>query len=547
MKGFLSCNNPIKVPTLKGLTLVPCGHCVQCLVAKRKKLELLLSLETQAHKYCELINLTYSDDFVPWIDASSITGIPYNSELDYFSKNVLPLHLGNRMIKRYIPSKKAYVDVVDKSSVGRYVTTLPLMERYISYDTFNITSVLSDLQIYNKRINEYYERYPFRKRGESRKENHVAILLNEDLQKYLDRFKKWCWNNYGVRLRYFAVGEYGTNSLRPHWHIVCFHDSDELRHAFEDVYIYPNSTDENPRECSHSLRNAALWRFGDCTTTPTDGYASSYLSGYLNQSAHLPKILAKFPQKTFHSPFLGERRDKQQLASLLKSGDFERLITARIKDRKGIERNVSVPSASYSRFHIGYSCDGIQGTKDTYSLLRSAKCFIDKTDLNIYDEEDIYRAFVYLHGLFSCEDGLSPCFPDRIAFMPLLQYIEDYQVETFRTKATLNPLKSVFYAAKKLYTCSNFLGLEPWEYLRLVRKFENWLDMLNLNTHLKLLEDNPTLSYQYYMSFDEIYGIPDISKYRTYSYFQNQMSLANMDYVSSVKHREVLQTYKTDI
>ena len=59
MKGFLSCNHPVKVNTLKGVRLVACGHCIQCKTAKRRKTELLLSLETQQNRYCELINHTH--------------------------------------------------------------------------------------------------------------------------------------------------------------------------------------------------------------------------------------------------------------------------------------------------------------------------------------------------------------------------------------------------------------------------------------------------------------------------------------------------------
>ena len=105
MKGFLSCNHPVKVNTLKGVKLVSCGKCIQCKTARRRKTELLLSLETQAHKYCELINLTYNDEFIPWVDLSAIDGHYYfdSSELDSFLRSVHPIHFGDRYKNMYNP------------------------------------------------------------------------------------------------------------------------------------------------------------------------------------------------------------------------------------------------------------------------------------------------------------------------------------------------------------------------------------------------------------------------------------------------------------
>lgn len=546
MKGFLSCNRPVKVPTLKGLKLVACGKCIQCKTSKRKKTELLLSLETQSHKYCELINLTYSDEFIPWVDLSAVDG-KYNDispELDYFMRIAHPIHFGDRTKRMYNPRTRSYYEVVDSYyQKPHYTTAFGAAERWSNFDYFSYTNFITDLQTYNKRIDEYYQKYPWRKRGVSRQKHHVAILWNEDLQRYLDRLKKWCLRNYGVKIRYFAVGEYGTNSLRPHWHIVLFHDSLQLRHAFQDVWQYPNSTPNNPREISNALRGAALWSFGDCTTSTTDGFASSYLSGYLNQSAHLPELLGSFPQKTFKSTFLGEGRNFEQISSLLKSRDFEGLVTSYVKSRKGLVHSVPTPSASYSRFHIGYSFDGLQTPKTAYPLFRATKWFLNRsTDLNIYDDEQIYKVLLWFT---SPSVRLSRL--DESIIRPLRDYVGDYALIAFRQKNTLNPLKSLFYATKKLYKMSHLLGMNTWQYLTLVHEFEKWYDYQNLIHHLEMLEQNPTLAYQYYSTFDEHSGIPDFEKYSKMSYFMNQQSIANMDWYSSIKHKDVVMTYKTDL
>lgn len=545
MKGFLSCNSPIKVNTLKGLKLVACGHCIQCKTAKRRKTELLLSLETQGHKYCELINLTYSDEFIPWVDLSAVDG-KYNDvspELDYFMRVAHPIHFGDRTKRMYNPKTKEYYSVVDSYyQKPHYTTAFGACERWSSFDSFGYTDFIVKLQNYNKRVDEYYIKYPWRNRGVSRQKNHIAILWNEDLQRYLDRLKKWCLRTYGEKVRYFAVGEYGTNSLRPHWHIVLFHDSYELRKSFNDVWKYPNSTEQNPREIANSLRDAALWTYGDCTTTTTDGFASSYLSGYLNQSSSLPRLLAAFPQKTFKSTFLGESRSYEQIATLFKSGDFERLVTSRLRSRKGVEHSVPTPSTSYNRFHIGYSFDGLKTPKTAYPLFRATKYFLNRVDISIYDDKDIYDVLLWLNRPRSAFESL-----EYKCLAPLLDYVHDFAILAFRQKNTLNPLKSLFYATKKLYKMSNLLGFNTWQYLTLVDRFEKWYDYQNLTNHLSMLEQNSTLAYQYYSTFDQVLGIPDFDKYSKMSYFMNQQSLANMDWYASIKHKDVVMTYKTDL
>lgn len=545
MKGFLACNHPVKVNTLKGLQLVACGKCIQCKTARRRKTELLLSLETQNHRYCELINLTYNDEFLPWVDLSAVDG-KFNGvspELDYFMRIAHPIHFGDRKKRMYNPRTRQYYDVVDTYYLKpHYTTAFGEAERWNNFDTFDYSSFIIKLQNYNKRVDEYYIKYPWRKRGFSRQKHHVAILWQEDLQRYLDRLKKFILRTYGTKVRYFAVGEYGTNSLRPHWHIVLFHDSPRLRDAFTDVYRYPNSTEQNPRECANTLRNAALWTYGDCTTTPTDGHASSYLSGYLNQSASLPRLLDAFPQKTFKSIYLGEGRDMQQISALLKNRDFERLTTTTLKSRQGVERRVSVPSTSYNRFHIGFTCDGVQDVASTYTLLNATKWLLNRTDINIYDDQDIYNVLLWLNG-----DRWHFTDVEYWILQPLIRYVRDIAIPIFRSTQSLNPLKSVFYATKKLYKMSHLLDIQPWYYLRLVDDFEKWLDYQNLIHHLKMLEDNPTLSYQYYITFDPVNGIPDFNKYRSTSYFMQQQTMANMDWYSSIKHKDVVMQYKTDL
>ncbi|MEM3714555.1 MAG: hypothetical protein QXF82_06375, partial [Nitrososphaeria archaeon] len=47
----------------------------------------------------------------------------------------------------------------------------------------------------------------------------VQTVLKKDLQNYIKRLRK---NSNEENLRYYAVGEYGTKTMRPHYHILLF-------------------------------------------------------------------------------------------------------------------------------------------------------------------------------------------------------------------------------------------------------------------------------------------------------------------------------------
>ena len=98
MKHYISCDNPVSIKTSKGPSLVGCGHCVQCLQAKNASLTLRLSLESQAHMYNELINLTYNDSFIPYVD----TNRPLHD-------NVFPICFGPRTRKRWNPRSHTFI------------------------------------------------------------------------------------------------------------------------------------------------------------------------------------------------------------------------------------------------------------------------------------------------------------------------------------------------------------------------------------------------------------------------------------------------------
>ena len=79
---------------------------------------------------------------------------------------------------------------------------------------------------------------------------------------------------------------------------------------------------------------AQLWLYGDTTTKVTDGNMSEYVSQYLTQHSDFPRVLDKFPQRTFHSILLG-CKDKSEVRELLNGyRDWETLTTDYVVNKK---------------------------------------------------------------------------------------------------------------------------------------------------------------------------------------------------------------------
>ena len=340
---FLSCSNPYTVSSSKGLVQVPCGHCVQCLQKKVSATTLLLDLESQSCKYVEMINLTYDDSCIPYLDFLDDSLCSYDESRP---NEVFYLKFGSsRMIRKYNPRTKSYY--LSPESIKDF--GVPVDSKWRDY-----------LSLYNARVDEYYLRFPDRKRGLARLAGHVPVLFSDDLRKYLYRLRQFIRKNYGIKVRFFAIGEYGSNSLRPHWHILLFHDSDELRRSFRDVVDLVGHTKKNPRQCCRQLLDNSLWLFGDTTTKCTDKHISSYLAGYFNQHSHYSPLVKDFPSKAYHSTFLGLGDLSTQQKSDFTHERWQSFSQRSVVSRQGIKKDVSVSSALYSTLLPIYRSSSVQ-------------------------------------------------------------------------------------------------------------------------------------------------------------------------------------------
>lgn len=516
MALFPRCNNPVPVAGRHGVTLVGCHSCIQCRVAAQEHLCKILEVEASKHNYVEFLTITYDDLHLPYIDTSYMYPFGY------------ALRIPNRVIKKYNRKNKSFYFVEDKISKSFQL---------VDFSTIDTASMLSD---YYTRIDKYYSRFPSRSRG-IRNNSVVPVLWYDDIRKYIGRLRKWFFKEYGENIRYYVVCEYGTQSFRPHYHILLFHDSPIARADFRIVRTLPQSTRENPREICVKLDLADLWVYGDTTSTVTDGNMQEYVSKYLTQHSDFPRVLDKFPQRCFHSILLG-CKDRNEVKELLTSRDFETLTTDYVVNKKGVRRPIAMSDAYYSQFAIRFTGASSFTCEQTSALFRSVvyvarRFFSCKGE--IYDDGQVREFMLWL-----LSPSTSELYKHLYQFRAVHWYVTTIAKPIYNSSDSVNPLKSLLYAAFHHYSLSSFLGLDFYQCLKLRFDFISWRDYQNMIQYFRNLENDKLFAYENYASMSAFTGTYDFNILKSRSIFQHQAQKANMAYTDNIKHRAVVDSYK---
>ena len=130
-----------------------------------------------------------------------------------------------------------------------------------------------------------------------------------------------------------------------------------------------------------------------------------------------------------------------------------------------------------------------------------------------------------------------------VALRCLQSYCFDIVHPAYIRDNTLNPLYSLFYAARKLYKLSSLFEMHPLTYLSRVFDFVSWLNYQSLIHHFELLETDWNFAYEYYSCISKDTGTYDLNILRTRSLFQRQQIDAAMSWDSCIKHKQVADSY----
>lgn len=221
----MSCEHPIRVYNkyIDKYLFVPCGKCNTCKNRRAKYWTDACERERRNSLYTLFVTLTYDEYSLPYYN---VTG-GFDDLSSDFSK-VKYLQSTRLHDKECMAISKELFD----EDCDRDLFYFNLKNRGIPYAS------KSDIQLFHKRLNKF---------------------LHDNVTNKYQNF------------RYFIVSEYGSTTLRPHFHAIYFVNDKEVAREFHRCLL-------------------SCWKFGRLDCQFVEGTASSYVAQYINKLSDLPSF-----------------------------------------------------------------------------------------------------------------------------------------------------------------------------------------------------------------------------------------------------------------
>lgn len=301
---LVNCLSPIRIKSeghsdLGKFSYVPCGVCEVCKKRKVDSLIAKLEMERHSHPYCYFVTLTYSEENVPYMTIDNNVSIDsVLSEHRYGlspsdDKKILDLYTQRSMYYTgnvvQLLNRKFYNSVLPESSYFLY--DIHCRFSFAAYDGTTdifLSNTLSSSQAENPYLSSQDFRY-FNLR-----DYRLPVLNKHDVQNFIKRLRKYIYGKSKEStqvLRYYAVGEYGESTFRPHYHLLLFCDTPVFE-GTSRTRRYPDLLTEIVSETWSMYNKSTKVRtpIGRVSAERVTGAASSYVSGYVCKSACLPSI-----------------------------------------------------------------------------------------------------------------------------------------------------------------------------------------------------------------------------------------------------------------
>ena len=536
---FTKCLHPVKVKTLRGIQLVKCGKCPACENSLRSEMRAKVQSEENNALSTFFITLTYSDEYLPLFCLRN--DLIEDSDLQFDTK-------GNHIQDEFYRSYKSvkYTDIYgDKHSydgsfslASRNVGFFPLPER-IQNDSYNkkLDSWCVDLDssIYSRCIlgsasdhfetllSDYHSQLQnnvSKCRSLGVKNNSlswydyidnnfgfthsdcVPLLYYPDVQRFIKRLRKQITTLFkDEKIRYYAIGEYGTSSYRPHWHILLFTNSVAVTNWLQQSFYKNRVLSKEHRTVNGSTILDSLWQYGSCTVDKTDGKASGYISNYVVGTSVLPKILSRIaPQKTFHSVRFGCPYTKSQVRDFLLGRNYERFTKIEYVDPSdNTLQSRPLWRSYYSLFFPQFV--GINSLPDDEKY-RVLTVYPKLVSWFFTDNVNELAHKIYYQCIAPFRKGK----PLTDVSLQIAKFFDWFDWSA-GCKHTLSPLLGILYASKRFLSVSADLGFKPREYFDIWRDFVNWRDSKCLVQHFNDCRCNEIYLNCYY----NIYSGTDIT------------------------------------
>ncbi len=487
IQSFVKCFHPLVLRDPKGYPYqVPCGNCTACQNNKRSSLSLKLRLEEYTSKYCYFLTLTYDDEHLPLFSLGRDTCATEFIRVYPYSERMRSDSLISDFCSDFYEFDNVFIDKMDY------------------YSDF----VLNYERMYNKHCVYGHGLY--------------ALLYYRDIQLFLKRIRKYIFKYYGEKIRFYIIGEYGTKSLRPHWHCLLFFNSCPLSQAFEDCENV--GTTARPCYCPCFLR--PFWQFGICDSKRTNGEAYNYVSSYVNQSANFPKLLVLLSnQKAYHSIRFGQILPQESFISAIQKGDFSFFERQFFVDSFGVENPYTIWRSYYSRFFPKFTCSGQLTFEQTYRVLT---CYETLRDLYHTDSVGVICRRLFYHYHFGYSDNHDIYDYLRFAY---------YAVLHSKDISLFSALRSCVSASRTFLRAARLCELSPTAYFRKYMDFYSYMELSRLRSHY----ENCIAFANYCTNYYSIYQLRHINGsyiYDSDSEFSRFRVSEQIRFERSIKHRD---------
>lgn len=226
---LLSCENPQRVYNkyIGEYVWTTCGKCNSCRNARAFKWTDALERERLLHPYCLFVTLTYSDNNLPIVFADHFPA--YDLSVNNF-----------RSHDAVFVSNRIYDDIC------------------IPFQDFKPEDMT------NEEISLF--------EGIYQQFNGIPYACYSDIQYFHKRLNKWFFKNVTNKFenfRFFLVSEFGSTTLRPHFHGIYFVDDKRVAQRFEEGV-------------------SSCWKLGIIDSKYVESSACAYVAQYVNKFADLP-------------------------------------------------------------------------------------------------------------------------------------------------------------------------------------------------------------------------------------------------------------------
>lgn len=502
---FVPCKYPVHIHNSKMDTFVPCGRCFVCRQNHGKVHAQQLSLEENHYKYCYFVTLTYNETNVPRYQYTHVL----NEETNKVEVNFVPL------FKRYHK---------------RYHTELPIETLN---DSVPLGTSFDDLDNSYKRYT--FHRHLYENNYSQTSFHHVPdtidLLYPQDLKLFLYGFKNLLRTKYNTTFRYYAVGEYGTQSLRPHWHLLLFFNSSELARDME--ICVNNGTQSRPSQVASIV--LPLWQYGIIETVRTDKSASSYVTKYVNRPSDFPKILEWLSApKSYHSVHLGQILPKEVIKENFLQRNFAYFDNIPSYDSKGNYYSYAFWRSCYASYFPKPSFIDGYSVMDISTLFRKALRNIHSIERLNPDASVYHIAKILFSSIRSnpvVHDGF---FRTLYAQQCNARYL--FQLNTFRQL-----IYWVHHVQKNILFFFGSLSYSSVDsYFKLFQDIYSYLDLRTLRLHYNECNQNQVYQDFYYRYL----GSQDIKERNNDPLMQSYLKMQYRSYSLAIKHRDISDRYK---